>query len=272
MASVARAPLGRLEVAQGFQVSQVGTISRGHASRGYGKVASGNKGSFLDNSQPQGLQILVADDHSIVREGLKRLLESAPEGWVASEAASGFEALELLRQRRFDLAIFDLSMPGMSGLDLLVRVRALYPALPVLFLTMRSEEIYARRAFEGGARGYLTKDSAAQELVAAVRKVAAGGVYVSAALADRLVLQLGASGTGRPLDRLSDRELEVLRRLVAGERPTEIAQTMNLSIKTVSSHKSRIQDKLQLSNLAALVRFGIEHGLSEDDALPAASP
>lgn len=99
------------------------------------------------DGQSQGLQILVADDHAIVREGLKRLLESAGEGWVASEAGSGFEALELLRRRRFDLAIFDLSMPGMSGLDLLVRVRALYPALPVLFLTMRAEEIYARRAF-----------------------------------------------------------------------------------------------------------------------------
>ena len=134
---------------------------------------------------------------------------------------------------------------------------------------MRAEEIYARRAFEGGARGYLTKDGAAQELVTAVRKVAAGGVYVSASLADRLVLQLGGNGANRPLDRLSDRELEVLRRLVAGERPTEIAQAMSLSIKTVSSHKSRIQDKLQLPNLAALVRFGIEDGLDEDgwDAL-----
>ena len=223
----------------------------------------------MGNGHSQGLHILVVDDHAIVREGLKRLLDSAGEDWAVSEASSGFEALEVLRRSRFDIAIFDLSMPGMSGLDLLVRVRAQYPAMPVLFLTMRAEEIYARRAFEGGARGYITKDGAAQELVTAVRKVAAGGVYVSASLADRLVLQLGGNGASRPLDRLSDRELEVLRRLVAGERPTEIAQAMSLSIKTVSSHKSRIQDKLQLPNLAALVRFGIENGLDEDDVRPA---
>ncbi len=221
----------------------------------------------------QNLQILVADDHAVVREGLKRLLESAADGWVVSEAGGGFETLEHLRRRRFDVAIFDLSMPGMSGLDLLARVRALYPAMPVLILTMRAEETYARRAFEAGARGYLTKDTAAQELVNAVRKVAAGGVYVSASLADRLVMQLGAGpGGSQPLDRLSDRELEVLRRLVGGQRPTEIAQAMSLSIKTVSSHKSRIQEKLQLPNLAALVRFGLEQGLDADDARPAVAP
>lgn len=221
----------------------------------------------------QALHILVADDHAVVREGLKRLLESGPDAWAVIEAGSGFDALEHLRRRRFDVAVFDLSMPGMTGLDLLVRVRALYPALPVLILTMRAEETYARRAFEAGARGYLTKDTAAQELVSAVRKVAAGGVYVSASLADRLVMQLGAGATAaQPLDRLSDRELDVLRRLVDGQRPTEIAQQMSLSIKTVSSHKSRIQEKLQLPNLAALVRFGLEQGLDADDARPAGSP
>lgn len=226
----------------------------------------------MDTELSHRMQILVVDDHAVVREGLKRLLESAAEAWVVSEAGSGFEALELLRRRPFDIAIFDLSMPGMSGLDLLVRVRALYPAMPVLILTMRAEDTYARRAFEAGARGYLTKDTAAQELVNAVRKVAAGGVYVSAAVADRLVLQLSAGAAARPLDRLSDRELEVLRRLVGGQRPTEIAQSLNLSIKTVSSHKGRILEKLQLPNLAALVRFGLEHGLTEDDAQPTGGP
>ncbi len=221
----------------------------------------------------QALHILVADDHAVVREGLKRLLESSPDAWAVTDAGSGFEALEQLRRRPFDVAVFDLSMPGMTGLDLLVRVRALYPAMPVLILTMRAEETYARRAFEAGARGYLTKDTAAQELVSAVRKVAAGGVYVSASLADRLVMQLGARGAaGQPLDRLSDRELDVLRRLIVGQRPTEIAQAMCLSIKTVSSHKSRIQEKLQLPNLAALVRFGLEQGLGADDARPAGGP
>ncbi|WP_425261988.1 response regulator transcription factor [Rubrivivax sp. RP6-9] len=223
---------------------------------------------MVENERAQYLQILVADDHAVVREGLKRLLESAAGSWVVTEAGSGFEALDLLRRHRFDIAVFDLSMPGMSGLDLLARVRVQYPALPVLILTMRAEETYARRAFEAGARGYITKDTAAQELVGAVRKVAAGGVYVSVSLADRMVLQLQAGHRLDSLDKLSDRELDVLRRLVAGQRPTEIAQALSLSIKTVSSHKSRIQDKLQLPTLAALVRFGLEQGLGEDDAQP----
>ena len=214
----------------------------------------------------QYLQILVVDDHAVVREGLKRLLESASASWVVTEAASGFEALDLLRRQPFDIAVFDLSMPGMSGLDLLARARAQYPALLVLILTMRAEETYARRAFEAGASGYITKDTAAQELVHAVRKVAAGGVYVSVSLADRMVLQLHAGRGPEPLGSLSDRELDVLRRLVAGQRPTEIAHALSLSIKTISSHKSRIQDKLQLPTLAALVRFGLEQGLGEDDA------
>lgn len=230
------------------------------------------RGNKLVTDRTHSLKILIADDHVIVREGLKRLLESAAGSWSVGEAGSGFDALELLRRGRFDIAIFDLSMPGMGGLDLLARVHKLHPAMPVLILTMRAEETYARRAFEAGARGYVTKDAAAQELVAAVRKVVAGGVYVSESLSDRMVLQLIAGGKPQELDKLSDRELDVLRRLVVGQRPTEIAQALNLSIKTVSSHKSRIQEKLQLPNLAALVRFGLEQGLAEDDARMAGDP
>lgn len=214
------------------------------------------------------LTILVADDHAIVREGLKRLLESGARAWKVVEAGSGFEALELLRRQRFDLATFDLSMPGMSGLDLLARVREMHPGMPVMILSMRAEAQFALRALQAGARGYVTKDTASRDLVAAVEKVVAGGVYVSPSLADQVVLQVAGGAASSALDRLSDRELEVLRRLVEGQRPTEIAQDMHLSIKTVSSHKSRIQEKLNLAGTAALVRFGLESGLGGTAATP----
>lgn len=217
----------------------------------------------------RALRILIADDHGVVREGLKRLLESTSPLWTVSEAGSGFQALELLRREPFDLAIFDLSMPGMSGLDLLRRVRADQPRLPVLMLSMHAEDQYALRAYKAGANAYVTKDAATNELIDAVRKVASGGIYVSRSLAERMVLQLNHSDTERPaLQQLSDRELDVLRRLVAGQRPTDIAQALHLSIKTVSSHKSRIQDKLGLPSTAALVRYGLENGLAPEVAAP----
>lgn len=212
----------------------------------------------------RALRILIVDDHAIVREGLKRVLEGTSERWSVVEAGSGFQALEQLRQQPFDLAIFDLTMPGMSGLDLLRRVRAEHRSLPVLMLSMHAEEQYATRAFKAGANGYVTKDSAAQELAEAVRKVAGGGAYVSSALAEHLVLQMNGAVPAPRHMQLSDRELEVLRRLVAGQRPTDIAASLHLSVKTVSTHKSRIQEKLQLPSLAALVRYGIENGLGSD--------
>jgi DNA-binding NarL/FixJ family response regulator len=216
----------------------------------------------------QPLRILLTDDHAIVREGLKRILEGTGQGWVTAEASTGFQALELMRRQPIDLAIVDLSMPGMSGLELVRRIRADFPRVGVLVLSMHAEEQYAMRAFKAGANGYVTKDGAATELVAAVRKVAAGGAYVSGSLAERVVLQLtGAAATPR-LDALSDRELEVLRRIVAGERPTDIAAALHLSVKTISTHKRRIQDKLQLPTTAALIRYGMEQGLASDDALP----
>ncbi|GAA0766936.1 response regulator transcription factor [Ideonella azotifigens] len=214
------------------------------------------------------LSILIVDDHAIVREGLKRILESTHTAWGVAEADSGFEALELLRTGAFDIAIMDLSMPGMNGLELLRRVRAEFPRLRVLMLSMHAEEQYAMRAFKAGANGYVTKDSATRELAAAVRKVAEGGTYVTASLAERVITQL--NGAREPLrhECLSDREIEVLRRLVAGHRPTDIANALHLSVKTVSTHKSRILDRLQLPNLAALIRYGVANGLGMEDALP----
>ena len=140
-----------------------------------------------------GPHLLLVDDHTIVREGLKRILEATPEGWVITEESSGFQALDSLRRAHFDLAIVDISMPGMSGLELIRRIRAEFPALPVLVLSMHAEEEYALRAFKAGANGYVTKDSAAAELLAAVRKVLQGGAYVTASLAERVVQQLNGS-------------------------------------------------------------------------------
>jgi DNA-binding NarL/FixJ family response regulator len=211
------------------------------------------------------LGLLLVDDHTIVREGLRRILEAAADPWQITEAGSGFQALECLRRQPFGMAIVDLSMPGMSGLELIKRIKSEYPQVKVLVLSMHAEEQYALRAFSAGANGYVTKDSASAELVAAVRKVATGGAYVTASLAERVVLQLNGASQAPRHAQLSDRELEVLQRIVAGQRPTEIAEALHLSVKTVSTHKTRILDKLQLPNTAALIRYGLEHQLGEPD-------
>ena len=195
-----------------------------------------------------GPHLLLVDDHTIVREGLKRILEATPEGWAITEESSGFQALDSLRRAHFDLAIVDISMPGMSGLELIRRIRAEFPALPVLVLSMHAEEEYALRAFKAGANGYVTKDSAAAELLAA-----------------RVVQQLNGSVEVPRHARLSNRELEVLRGIVAGQRSTDIAQALNLSVKTISTHKTRIMDKLQLDSTAALIRYGMEHRLHGEE-------
>ena len=209
------------------------------------------------------LRILIVDDHAIVREGLVRILEGTGRGWQVAEATSGFQALEWLRRNDAQLAIVDLSMPGMSGLNLIARLRKEFASLRVLVLSMHAEEQYALRAFQAGAHGYVTKDRAPAELVDAVAKVAGGGAYVTATLAEQVVQQLsGATATPRHAH-LSNRELEVLHRIVAGQRLCEIADALHLSIKTISTHKRRIQDKLQLPSMAALIRYGIEHGLQD---------
>jgi len=213
-------------------------------------------------------RILIVDDHGIVREGLVGILSGTPDGWALAQASSGFQAIELLRREAFDLALIDLSMPGMSGLELIKRVRHEFPDVRILVLSMHAEEQYALRSFKAGANGYLTKDSAGAELVNAVRKVLGGGAYVSGSLAERFVLQLNGGVDSPPHAQLSDRELDVLRRIVAGQRLTDIAESLHLSVKTVSTHKGRIQDKLQLPNLAALVRYGLEHGLLSDEGSP----
>ena len=212
------------------------------------------------------LHLLLVDDHAVVREGLKRILTASGSQWHITEASSGFEALEILRQQAIDLAIVDLSMPGMSGLELIHRIRASFPSVMVLVLSMHAEEQYAVRAFKSGAKGYVTKCTAAEELVAAVVKVAAGGAYVTTKLAERMVQQFNGTLSGPNHAQLSNRELDVLQRIVAGQRLTDIAAALHLSIKTVSTHKSHIQEKLQLPSTAALIRYGLEHQIDNGDS------
>ena len=203
------------------------------------------------------IRVLLADDHKIVREGLRRILGAASDIVVAGEAADGDQALALVRANAFDLAVIDLSMPGLSGLDLIKRLKLERPDLPLLVLSMHGEDQYAARALKAGAAGYLNKDSAAEQLIGALRKVAAGGVHLGEAAAASLV-----AGERQPHQALSDREFEVLRLLVDGRSPTEIAARLHLSVKTVSTHKTRILEKLGLHSIADLVRYALEHKLS----------
>jgi DNA-binding NarL/FixJ family response regulator len=202
------------------------------------------------------IRILLADDHEIVRDGLKRILAAAGDLQVAGEASSGDQALALVRANDYDVAMLDMSMPGLSGIDLIKRLKAEKPALKLLVLSMHGEHQYAARALKAGASGYLTKDSAAEQLVGALRKIAAGGVHISEAAAAGL---MGAEQ--RLHGALSDREFEVMRLLAAGRSPTEIGEQLHLSVKTVSTHKARILEKLELGSTAELVRYALEHKL-----------
>jgi DNA-binding NarL/FixJ family response regulator len=201
------------------------------------------------------IRILVADDHKLVREGLKQILGAAADVEVAGEAATGDEALALAKANDYDLALLDMSMPGLAGIDLIKRLKIEKPSLRLLVLSMHGEQQYAARALKAGASGYLTKDSAAEQLLGAIRKVAAGGVHISEAAAASLV---AGGGTQAPL---SDREFEVLRLLAAGHGPTEIADRLNISVKTVSTHKARVLEKLGLGSTAELVRYALENNL-----------
>lgn len=214
------------------------------------------------SAEPLPLRVLIVDDHTILREGLARILQGGGRHWHVEQAANAHEALEVCRRQHLDLAIVDITMPGMSGLDLVRRLRSESSRLGILVLTMHSEEQYALRAFRNGANGFLTKERAGAELIDAARKVAAGGVYVTASLAEHVVLDLQGR-SGRPShEQLSDRELDVLSRIVDGRRISDIAEELHLSVKTISTHKRRILDKLGLSSTAALVRYGMEQGLT----------
>jgi DNA-binding NarL/FixJ family response regulator len=202
------------------------------------------------------IRVLIADDHKIVRDGLKRILSAHGEVDVTGEAADGDQALALVRAHEFDLAMVDMSMPGLSGIDLIKRLKLEKPKLRILVLSMHGERQYAARALKAGASGYLNKDSAAELLVGAIRKIAAGGVHIGDAAAASLI-----SADKAPHEALSDREFEVLRLLVEGLGPTDIGDKLHLSVKTVSTHKTRILEKLNVSSTVALVRYALDHKL-----------
>jgi DNA-binding NarL/FixJ family response regulator len=210
------------------------------------------------------IKVILADDHTLVRDGLRRILESAHDFEVAGEGWDAATTLALVRNQAAQVLVLDLSMPGRSGVDLIKQIKEEKPALRILVLTMHAEQQYAVRAFKAGASGYLTKESASAELVSAVTKVASGGVYVSMAMAERFAQSLNEPSDSLPHQRLSDREFDVFRRLASGQTITEIAQALSVSSKTVSTYKVRILEKMQMPHEAALVRYALRHKLIDD--------
>ena len=207
------------------------------------------------------IRIVIADDHTLMREGLKRILEGAHDIAVVGEAVDGFETLVQARRGDFDLLLLDMSMPGKSGVELIRQVKETVPKLSILVLTMHEEEQYAVRAIRAGARGYLTKESAGTQLLSAIRKVASGRPYISTAVAEQLAIDAMPFNDNLPHKDLSNREFEVFSMLVAGKSITEIAEVLHLSVKTVSTHKTRILQKMSLTSLAELVQYAIAYRL-----------
>jgi DNA-binding NarL/FixJ family response regulator len=213
------------------------------------------------------IRILIADDHAILRAGLKHILSESGDIVVAGEAANGTEALAQVRNGKWDALVLDMSMPGKSGIELIKQIKQEAPRLPVLILSMHKEDVYAVRALKAGASGYLCKDDAEGQLVTALRKVAAGGLYISTAVAEKLAAGMlqGSRGDALPHTRLSDREYQVFQLIAAGDSVSDIAEKLNLSVKTVSTHKTHVLEKMGCANVADLIRYGIRHELLPGD-------
>ena len=210
------------------------------------------------------IKVLLADDHSIVRAGLRRIVEESGKMHVVAEAADGQEAIQLVKETAPDVAVIDISMPGLDGLEVIAQLQALHPKLPILVLTMHEEGQYVVRAIQAGAMGYLTKQSAPEQLVKAIRKIYKGQRYITDEAAESLALRVAKGSDGKsPLDSLSMRELQVLRRLAMGHTNREIASAYNISIKTVDTYRARLLKKLALRNNAELSRFAIQNRLIE---------
>ena len=207
------------------------------------------------------MDILVVDDHLVVREGLKRILQECDDCTVTAEAGNVADALAWLRRSRFDVVLLDLSLPERSGLDLLKTIKKELPRLPVLVLSAYREEHYAVRALKDGADGYLNKESASESLIAAIRKVASGGKYLSAALAERIALEIGTRHDRALHEALSDREFEILKLIARGASLKEIAEHLHISPKTVTTYRARILEKTGLASNAELTRYMVENNL-----------
>jgi two-component system invasion response regulator UvrY len=207
------------------------------------------------------MKVLIADDHAVVREGLKQILANTADMSVVQEASNGQEVLDKVRVHPIDAVVLDISMPGRSGLDTLMQLKRERPTLPVLVLSMHSEDQFAVRILKAGARGFLTKETAPDLLVSALRKVVAGGKYISPGLAERLAFDLRTDNNKAPHELLSDREYEVLCLIALGKSVREIAEKLSLSIKTISTYRARILEKMKMRTNAQLTHYGIRNGL-----------
>jgi DNA-binding NarL/FixJ family response regulator len=207
------------------------------------------------------IKILIADDHAIVREGLKRIIDETSDMVVAGEAADGQEALNLVLKEDLDVVLLDIAMPGRGGMDALKQLKLDKPALPVLVLSMYSEEQYAIRALKAGASGYMTKESAPEELIGAIRQVSNGGKYVSPSLAEKLAFHLAPGGEKPPHEMLSDREYQVMCMIASGKTVKEIAEELSLSVKTISTNRTRLLRKMAMKNNSEITYYAVKEGL-----------
>jgi len=205
------------------------------------------------------IKVLVADDHAVVRRGLRQILAETNDILVGGEASTAAELWQLVERERWDTIILDIEMPGRSGLELLGELKRQYPKLPVLILTVYSEEQYAVRAIRAGASGFLTKESAPNQLVAAVRKVASGGRFITPELAERLASSLAGDSDALPHEALSDREFQVLCMIASGKTVSQIGQELSLSVKTISTHRTRILAKMNMKSNSELTHYAIKN-------------
>jgi two-component system invasion response regulator UvrY len=207
------------------------------------------------------IKILIADDHAIIRRGLCHIVAGEPDMDVVGEAENAQQTLDFISRQHFDVVVLDINMPGRSGLDVLKEIKQERPNLPILVLSVHSEEQYGVRVLKAGAAGYLNKESAPEQLVKAIRKVYRGGKYVSESLAEKLVLELGSDGDQPPHKNLSDREYEVMRLIASGKAVGEIAGLLSLSVKTVSTYRARLLQKMNMKNNAELTHYVIQNQL-----------
>lgn len=214
------------------------------------------------------IRILIADDHTILRDGLKQILSECPDMRVDGEADNGFDVLTMVRAREWDVLVLDMAMPGRSGIELLKQIKDERPKLPVLVLSMQKENQYAVRSLKAGASGYLCKDSASADLVKAIRKVAAGGKFIGASIAEGIALGLTSSQEALPHTLLTDREYEVFCLITSGMGVTAIADQLHVSVKTISTHKTRLMQKMNFTTTTDLIRYALKHGLIDESGKP----
>jgi len=208
------------------------------------------------------IKVIIVDDHPVVRRGLKQILHEEPDIKVVGEAGSAPEALKVIRTIDCDAVVLDISLPGASGVEILKQLKYEYRQLPVLILSVHPEELYAVRVMEAGASGYLTKESAPEELVKAIRKIISGGKYISSSLAERLIMDIDASGKPRH-KKLSDREFEIMRMIARGKAIKKIAEELYLSEKTVSTYRTRLLEKMKMTTNAEIISYALKNKLVE---------